>query len=425
MARRPKTPPEQPGTTPSPPDAEPVAEASSPASPTPEPAETPVETVTPPPATPRRSGFGVIVGTIVAVLLLGAAATASWPLWAPRLAALIPVTKVDPFTDSRMVGMADRLAVVEQRLETSPGGDLIAMAARIDDLAAAQRRLSADVQALTKHVDEVRRSVETAPAADDPGEREADAALASRLQTLEQTVQTLLARPNDTAARPAELDAIQARNRELAESVAKLSGRIEQMTSQEQAEKQAEARAEAAASPRLELAAAVAGLRHALSSSGPYRPELSAVQGALSGSGVEQEMLTALTARASQGIPTLATLRSRFETVAKEVIRADRTSGGDGWLERAIDRVKGLITIRRTDGGADSGDVDAVVSRAETALASDDLRSAAGALEGLQGAPAAAARNWLSDAQARLGAERALTALDARVARPAPAGGGA
>ena len=130
-------------------------------------------------------------------------------------------------------------------------------------------------------------------------------------------------------------------------------------------------------------------------------------------------------AHAAQGIPTLAVLRGRFDAVAKDIVRADRMTGGEGWFERAADRIKGLVTVRRTDGPADPADVDSAVSRAEAALAGDDLRAAVGALEGLQGAPADAARDWLVNARARLAAERALSALDARIARPAPAGGGA
>ena len=50
------------------------------------------ETATAPAAPSRRDGFGVIVGTLIVIVVLAGAAVAAWPLWAPRLAALLPVS---------------------------------------------------------------------------------------------------------------------------------------------------------------------------------------------------------------------------------------------------------------------------------------------------------------------------------------------
>jgi len=363
------------------------------------------EMATVPAAPRRRDGLGVIVGALIVIVVLAGAAVAAWPLWAPRLAALLPVSTADPFTDTRMVGMADRLAVVEQRLEPSHAGDLTALNTRLDDIAATQTRLAADLQALATRSEGLQQSIEALPA--EPGSRDetADAALAARLQAVEQNVETVLARLNDAAARPAQIEALAGRHQELAESVARLTGRIEQLAGIEQAE----ARAQAAAAPRADLAAAVAGLRQALGSSAPFQPELAAVQRTL---GTDGDIPAEIAARAAQGVPTLAALRLRFDGVAHAMLRADTAGSGTGWWDRALDRVKGLVVVRRTDGSTEAADVDSAVSRAETALADDDLRAAVAALDGLP------------DARARLAAERMLSGLDARVARPAATGGG-
>ncbi len=417
MARKPKIATEPPeAATQTAPSASPIHET---ASPEPTAAETTAMPLPPPAvAAPWRYSLGGILGAVVAASILGGGVVASWPVWAPRLAALLPIAMQDPFSDTRMIGIADRLALLEQRLETLPSDNPNTNDGKLDELAATQQRLTAEVRTLVSQVDNLRQSVVSVGT--DTRRPDEDTALATRLTAIEQAVQALSIRLNDGAARIAGLDAIEARYREQADAIAKLSSRIEQLAGLLQTERQTLA----AATPRLDLAIALSGLRQALSSSAPFRQELAAAEKALHDSGSDTALLAALATQAPHGIPTLSVLRRRFEALAADIVHADAPTGSDSWFERVAERIKGLVTVRRIGSPEGASDVDASVARAEAALAADELAEAVGELERLHGKPADTAQSWLEDARARLAAERTLTELEVRLARSAPGGGG-
>ena len=72
-----------------------------------------------------------------------------------------------------------------------------------------------------------------------------------------------------------------------------------------------------------------------------------------------------------------------------------------------------LVTIRPVGADAEGDHAAARVARAEARLADGDLAGAVAELEGLEGAPAAAAAPWLEQARTRLAAENALHGLRA------------
>jgi len=123
-----------------------------------------------------------------------------------------------------------------------------------------------------------------------------------------------------------------------------------------------------------------------------------------------QRAVAMLAPYAVTGVPTLTSLRLRFDAVASDVARAAEGPGDGGWMERTIRRLKSLVAVRRTDGGTGDG-VDAILARAEADLEGANLMEAVDELEKLTGAPAKAATPWLNDARARLAAEKALTML--------------
>lgn len=114
---------------------------------------------------------------------------------------------------------------------------------------------------------------------------------------------------------------------------------------------------------------------------------------------------------AERGIPPAAVLAARFPALAAQQ-RA--TPGGEAvaaaekpWWQRAVDRVTGLVSIRRV-GSVDSASVEGRLEAAEAALRDGDLASAVTALDGMALVPAL--QDWREQAQARLDLDAALDA---------------
>jgi hypothetical protein len=86
------------------------------------------------------------------------------------------------------------------------------------------------------------------------------------------------------------------------------------------------------------------------------------------------------------------------------------------WVDQALARLRGLVTIRRVDGavGRPPGDGSKPPpNAAELALAGGDLEGAVGALDKLSGASAEAVQPWLRMAKQRLAVEAALHRIEA------------
>jgi hypothetical protein len=164
---------------------------------------------------------------------------------------------------------------------------------------------------------------------------------------------------------------------------------------------------------------AVAQLHGALRCSAPFAASLAALE-ALAGPDDQADddgmaaALAALTPHAATGIATLETLRDRFTPLAEAILRAAVVPPGESWASRTLARLSGLVTLRRVGGDVAGDTTEAIVARAEARLALGDLAAAVAEVAALDGARAEAAAFWLGDARARLAAEAALAALDAR-----------
>jgi hypothetical protein len=158
---------------------------------------------------------------------------------------------------------------------------------------------------------------------------------------------------------------------------------------------------------------AVAGLNDAIARGEPFDKHLETLKAIGGGDPNIKATLALLTKRAAAGIPTLATLRDRFDQLAGQIVRASKARDDEGWMARAADRISSLISWRRVGNGATGDSVDGVVARAEARLKAGDLTGAVKALDGLtvNKNAAAAAEPWLADAKARVTAERAVASL--------------
>ena len=387
----------------------------------------------------RRRARLSSVWLAVLALVVFAAGVALWPLILPRLggAALTPITVLDSADlEARLGGLGDRLDVLRGDRD-SAAESLAGVAGRADDALAevqAQGRRIAGLEteidalgALSERISALESTLaEVADLARTDPDRAATLALEQRVDGIEATLAggADLAAPRPTDTRAAErLDALEVRLGEaldvgaavaaLGEEAARLGDRLGAGTARIAA---LEAAAAAGDPRRIDLVLAIGRLREALAGSGPYADDLALVVELGAGEAALGAALDTLAARADSGVPAGSVLRARFTLVARDAIQADRDSEAEDWLDKTVARLGRLVSVRRT--GEIAGDAtDAVLARAEVRLAEDDLGAAVAELGALEGAAAAAAAKWLGDAEARLGAERALAKLAAAAAR--------
>lgn len=150
-------------------------------------------------------------------------------------------------------------------------------------------------------------------------------------------------------------------------------------------------------SRQMRARAAISVIRAALESGDSYDSALADLTAA--GVAVPQGL-----AGGSTGVPTLASLRADFPAAARAaLIASTRTGSGDGFLARVGSFLRSQ-TGARSIAPREGDDPDAILSRAEAALASGDV---AGALAGVRSLPPegqAAFADWIARADARLAA---------------------
>ena len=163
------------------------------------------------------------------------------------------------------------------------------------------------------------------------------------------------------------------------------------------------------------LALAIGQVEAALNSGKPYRSALDRLYdiGRDDPLITDGEAMTVLAAWADYGIPDLLALRRRFAEIAPQIDRALAGTQEETWLDSVWNSVKGLVTIRRVDGGGKMSPV----SRAEIAVERGDLAAAAAAFEGA-GSLGPDGDAWFNLVQQRLDAEREIEVLYGRVIAP-------
>jgi hypothetical protein len=119
---------------------------------------------------------------------------------------------------------------------------------------------------------------------------------------------------------------------------------------------------------------------------------------------------------AEQPAPSTAALAARFAALAEQQraappAAADATAAADkAWWQRAVDKLSGLVSIRRT-GAPDAATIEGRLDLAAAALAQGDLKAAVAELDGLT--LVGPLTDWREQAQARLKLDAALDAYGA------------
>ena len=335
---------------------------------TPDPiADTLPEPVAPPsaptPPAPKRASpvLPVFGGVVAAVIGFG-------------LAQVVP--NGWPITDTTalqttLATQADQIAALEARLgQPTPDADLTA---RVTALEAAP--------------------AQTDPALTDPDQTTRIDALEARIAAIPAPTAT----PDLTQLR-AEIDALKSGSLP-ATATAAIDAKLAEATASIAAIKaDAEAIADAAA-----RRAALRQIQAALDSGAPYGAAVADMAG--------QDLPAILTDNAQSGLPTLQTLRTSFPDAARVALDAAlQANMGESWAERVGAFLRGQTGARSLT-PREGTDPDAVLSRAEAALAAGDLPTALTELDALPPQAQAALTDWRAKADLRLQAATAVQGL--------------
>ena len=371
---------------------------------------------------PRRGASWSFVAVLMVLVAL-ATTYISWPLWGPKLpdgvrTVLAPVMDIGRGSpdgkaltalDTRIANLEKSLTAMRAALDSTRAEDT---AKRGEDTA----KLAGE---LAKIETKIRAIGETAPLAKRLGELEQRVAgLATEQRAASSAVASVAATPGaspqaaalaaagrQTASKVATLEAA---NTELRGQIATLNNRLAAM----------EIRPAAVATgpgPANALLLSIGQLREAVRGTGSYGPayqSVAALAGKDAGLAPSLSKPLATLAAHQKGVADLPDLRRQFAAAASAIVRATIVPRGEGWLDRTLDGVASLVSIRKTgEKAAADDDVQGLVARAELRLKSGDLAGAVKALTGLRDAPADAAKSWLDAARARLAIERAVDAL--------------
>lgn len=351
---------------------EPVAAPEAQAEPKPEPVfEAPLS---PPPAATGRSGFRSFAG-----LVLGGILAAGLGFGLARFVPDLLPSGPDSNLAATVQAQGEEIATLREALAALPDKPAPdpALEAR---LAALESASQPDIASLESRLSEMEARLAT------PAEGSVPASVIAELAALKDQVARIGAGGTVPADVTAAAEAAEAR---LKEAEARATALAE------------EAEAAAAASRR---AAALDRIAAALDSGAPYAAALRDLGG---------DLPLALADHAQTGLPTLADLHEAFAPAARESLEAAlRANMGESWTDRVSSFLRSQTGLRSLT-PREGDDPDAVLSRAEAALAAGDVAVAIAELEAMPDAGRAALEEWLVAARQRVEAQSAFAALAA------------
>ncbi|MBC57113.1 MAG: hypothetical protein CL814_09260 [Confluentimicrobium sp.] len=356
----------------------------------PEPTEEPVAPMAPPPPPPARRGrvgfWGTLLGGVLAAVIGFGAAQFAGPLDLP-------------FLNNRAdTGMAETLAGQQERLtalsaEVSRLSDAVAAAESRDRGAELSDRIAGLETSLTDQIEALKTEF--------GGVRDELAGFETRLTTLEKRP---VAETGDisgaVAAYERELDAMRS------ELVAQRAQNAELAAGITAAAESASAEIDAAAqrAHELEERGAMMRILASLETGGGFAPALDVLSG--------RDVPAALSAAAG-GVPTIAALKEQFAEPARAALDASlRAEAGDNPGDRLSAFLRAQVGARSLT-PREGNDPDAILSRAEAAVADGRLEDALAEIAALPEEGQAEMAGWVADAKTRIEAVAAAKALAA------------
>ena len=332
------------------------------------------EIADPPPTDPlprTRSTTGLVFGGLIAGAIGFLAATFLPNGWinqnADVEAELLATTDAQSV---RIDELTDQIELLRAEISEVGGTDLDPLSGKVSDLGGRLEALATGNDRIAQRLDDV----------------------TARLEALE--ARPIVSVPDGSNAMAAQLDAFRSELDTVTEAA-----RIEiEEAKARAAEIEAEAAAVAADAQRR---AALADIGAALESGAPFADSISRLD-AVPGD---------LVAVADTGVPTHASLQTRFPDLARSALSmAQDAPEAAGTGERLASFLR-RQTNARSLSARDGDDVDAILSRAEARLQEGKLAEVLGELETLPDAPRSVFASWMSLAESRVGAVSAFAAI--------------
>lgn len=335
--------------------------------------------VAPPPPSPRQSGAGAFFGMVLGGLV---AAGAGFGL-ARFMPDLLPTGGSDALATT-VSAQADEIAALRAELAALPAVDP-QLDARLAQLEAAATPI--DASGLESRMASLEAEIASLKSLPATGGTAASPELLAEIAALKQQVAALGSGGGVPADVIAAADAAEARLK-AAEASA--------MAMAEQAEAAAAAARRGAALDRVSAA---------LDSGAPFASALQELGGS--------DLPAVLVDNAAVGLPTVADLADSYPEAARAALEdALRANMGESWTDRVSSFLRSQTGLRSLT-PREGDDPDAVLSRAEAALARGRVADAITELSAMPEAGQPALADWLAQAQMRVDAEAAVAALAA------------
>ncbi|NVK18542.1 MAG: uroporphyrinogen-III synthase [Methylocystaceae bacterium] len=313
----------------------------------------------------------LLVASVVILAAVGAGAYFTQDQWVPQVKAeLADALKINRAEDieqfmstisKRMAALEQQPQVKPQEVDISPLNDKIA-------------KLQADYDALKKEVSAIE----------------------------------ITNVPEGQVAGLNELVALKTENIKLNQLVTELNNRLSDLEAAQLQERSSSDNVQA-------LVASLSTLRDVLRTSSSFTAELATLSALAQGDVTLETGVEALAPYADQGVASVSALVAGFNPVANDIVRAVAVPDGAGWVEQTVKNVTSLVTIRRAPGNLDGEGALGVVARAEYNLQNGDLVAALAELNTLEGNPKEAAQGWITKAEARLTADKALAQMQTHI----------
>ena len=320
---------------------------------------------------------------------------------------------------AQAAALAERLAATEAAAKVLAGK----VDARNDR--EALKTLGVSVAALKTDLQELRQAVAAAGA--DGGLAQVAADLADLRTSVADLRKATVEAAGNSAGRAGEEAAIRAAMGELSQELAALSDRVaafepNRLANAENALAGLAARLSTAETrlSSLKTGGGAAGvlvalsqLRAAAATGRSYGDALTVARKLAGGNEAVAAILKALEPAAASGAPVLPVLRQEFDVLSARLVSAAGPAQGDGWIDRAWNRLKSTVVVRRTGRNVAGDSISALVAQTEISLADGDLDGAIALVRRMPAAAQKIAAEWLAAAERRAGIDAALVKLDA------------
>lgn len=387
--------------------------------------------IVPPRSKVTGAARGLAWFTLVVALVVAVAAI-TWPWWSERFAGALPFLKTTTQQGDIIKALSGRLQALEQKTD-----DLSAAKSdTLKQLESERARVGEELKTLIGRLTEVETSVRETRGLLKAGDaREQTQAATQSLKALSERLANL----EKTGGQYSELDARIEKiekgkvglptgtdaDPQIKSDLTDVRTRLSQLESERQASMLRAAGGVSDAKARA-IVLAVAQLRDSVRLGLPLAEDLEALT-AVSGDNSDiSDAIAHLQKYSKSGVPTVASLRAKFSDLAGTVVAVGQTPEAETWFSQAISKMSSLVRIRRVGEAAPPGSLDAAVADVDALLAAGDLKGAVDKLATIDSKAATAAASWLTEARARLEAEKAVASLHVHAVSllaPAKAGG--